>query len=133
MLHKEFYSEVGKLLYAMADIDGVITPQEKAEMKERIRKDIVPVEKHKDAFGSNVAFYTEMEFDILEEEISDAETAFQSFIDFLEEHPTALDEKMKTTCLYLSDRIANAYHGTNKKEKSLIERLKICLEKINGN
>ncbi len=117
----------------MADIDGVITPEEKAEMQERLRKDIVPVEKHKDAFGTNTAFYAEMEFDFLDSEISDAETTFQSFLDFMEEHATAIDDKMKTTCLYLSDRIANAYHGTNKKEKILIEKLKICLVEIGNN
>lgn len=29
MLYKEFYLEPGKLPYAVADIDGVITPKEK--------------------------------------------------------------------------------------------------------
>jgi hypothetical protein len=130
MKNKEFYSEVGKLLYAMAYIDGVISPEEKKEMQNHLRKDLIPVENNQDEFGTNVANYTEFEFDILEEEIADAETSLQSFIDFMEEHSTAIDEKKKNQCLYLADRIANAYRGTNKSEKKLIKRLKEMLIEI---
>ncbi|MBI4944956.1 MAG: hypothetical protein HY840_00985 [Bacteroidetes bacterium] len=129
MLYKDFYSELGKLLYAVADIDGVITPAEKKALHEIVRKELVPAEKHKDEFGTDTAYYAEMEFDYLDEEIGDAEAAFNSFIDFVEEHHMAFDEKMKKVCLHVAKEIANAYHKTNKKEKALIEKLKERIKK----
>jgi uncharacterized tellurite resistance protein B-like protein len=133
MLYKDFYSELGKLLYAVADIDGVITQAEKKALQEIVRKELVPAEKHKDEFGSDTAYYAEIEFNYLENEISDAKAAFNSFIDFVEEHHTAFDEKMKKVCLHVAKEMANAYRKTNKKEKALIKKLKEKIEKINVN
>ena len=39
MIYREFYSELGKLLYAVADIDGVITEKEKKKLKEIVKKE----------------------------------------------------------------------------------------------
>lgn len=129
MIYREFYSELGKLLYAVADIDHVITQQEKNKLQDIVKKELVPAEPHKDAFGTDAAYYAEIEFDFLDEQIEDAETAFESFIDFVEEHHTAFDKKMKKVCLHITQELANAYRGTNKKEKQLLEKLKQKLEK----
>lgn len=130
MNYKDFYSEFGKLMYAVADIDGVITQQEKKEMLDIVKKELEPEEIHKDERGMNTALYSELEFDFLEEEIADAETAFESFIDFIEDHHTALDERMKKTCIKVAEKLAEAYRGTNKKEKLLIQKLKDKLRRI---
>ncbi len=130
MLYNEFYAELGKLLYAVADIDGVITQKEKKELQMIVHEELVPVEKHVDNFGTDTAFYTEMEFDYLDEQISDAESAFESFIAFVEEHHTAFNKNLKNACLHLVAKLADAYQGTNKKEKLLIDKLKQQLEKI---
>jgi hypothetical protein len=131
MIYKDFYSELGKLLYAVADIDGVITQEEKIALQKIVKKELVPAESHKDEFGTDAAWYAQIEFDYLDEEISDAEAAFNSFIDFVEEHHTAFDEKMKKVCIHVAQELADAYHKTNKKEKALIGELKDKLEKIN--
>lgn len=131
MMYKEFYSEFGKLLYSVVDIDGVINKKEKQALKDIVKNELVPTERHTDAFGTNAAFYSEMEFDFLDEGISDAEAAFESFIDFVEDHHTAFDEGMKKVCLHLVKRLSAAYRGTNKKEKVLIEKLRQKLKKIN--
>lgn len=131
MMYKEFYSEFGKLLYSVVDIDGVINKKEKQALKDIVKNELVPTERHTDAFGTNAAFYSEMEFDFLDEEICDAEAAFESFIDFVEDHHTAFDEGMKKVCLHLVKRLSAAYMGTNKKEKVLIEKLRRKLKKIN--
>lgn len=130
MEYKDFYAELGKLLYAVADIDGVITQQEKKVLIDIVKNELVPAEKHVDAFKTDVAFYTEMEFDFLDEEIGDAEAAFNSFIDFVEDHHTAFDENMKKISLHVAKELADAYHGTNKKEKELINKLIERLKKI---
>ena len=73
MLYKNFYSELGKLLYAVADIDGVITQAEKKALHEIVKKELVPAEKHTDEFGTDAAYYAEIEFEYLDEEQMDAE------------------------------------------------------------
>lgn len=130
MEYKEFYSELGKLLYAVADIDHVITEKEKKTLLNIVRNELVPKEVHKDVFGTDAAYYAEMEFDILDDEIADSEPAFNSFIDFIDDHHTAIDERMKKIALHIANEIARAYRGTNKKEKALIDKLRNKLKKI---
>jgi len=130
MEYKDFYAELGKLLYAVADIDGVITQKEKTALQNIVKDELVPAERHMDEFNSDTAFYAEIEFDFLDEEIGDAEAAFNSFIDFIEEHHTAFDARMKKISLHITKELAEAYRGTNKKEKALIEKLKAKLNKI---
>ena len=133
MIYSEFYSELGKLLYAVADIDGFISQKEKRKLKEIVRRELVPEEKHADDYGNDAAFYTEMEFDFLDENMSNPEAAFESFIDFVSEHHTAFDEKMKNVCIRIAKELAYEYRATNKKEKQLIEKLRMELDKITFN
>ncbi len=106
MQYNQFYSELGKLLYAIADSDKRISPKEKARLLKIIEKDLLPVETHKDGFGSSVAFYPEIEFTYLEDEIADPEAAFDSFLNFIDKHRTAIDHKMRDTCLHFAIEIA---------------------------
>lgn len=130
MIIKELYSELGKLLYAVADIDGVITSKEKIALQDIVKKELVPLEKEKDGFGTNTAYYSEFEFDFLDEEISDTESVFNSFLDFVEEHRGSFDVNAKQLCLNITNELASAYRKTNKKEKVLIDTLKEKLESI---
>lgn len=131
MHYKRFYSELGKLLYAVAEIDGTISQKEKKSLQDIIKKELVPSETHTDEFGTDVAYYAEIEFDFLaDKKIHDTEWAFDSFIDYVDEHRTAFDEKMKKVSLKLVKKLAAAYQGTNNKEKALIEKLKQKLDEI---
>ncbi|HLG35429.1 MAG TPA: hypothetical protein VI757_11160 [Bacteroidia bacterium] len=130
MLYTEFYSALGKLLYAVADVDGTITQKEKKALREIVRNELAPAEKHTDFFGTDAAYYAETEFDFLEEGQADSETAFNSFIDFVEEHHTAFDERMKKVCLHVANELATAYKKKNKKEDILIGKLKQKLGKL---
>ncbi len=53
MLYKKFYSELGKLLYAVAEIDGIITNKEKKALLEIVKKELVPADNHIDKFGTS--------------------------------------------------------------------------------
>ena len=66
----------------------------------------------------------------LEEAGADAETAFQSFINYVENHHSAFDSKMMRACLRVAGELASVYHGTNKKEKALLHQLEQKLKKI---
>jgi hypothetical protein len=130
MNHKEFYSELGKLLYAVIDNDGVVSKSEKERLKSIVKKQLVPLEHHVDAFGTNIAYYSEMEFEVLEDELPDIETTFNSFMDFVEEHQTEFDDTMKKVSLIIVKELSNVYLGTTKLERRLIDQLTKKLNKI---
>lgn len=130
MIYKEFYSELGKLLYAVADIDKMITQQEKKKMLQIVKNELVSNERHTDEFKTNAAFYTEIEFNFLDEQIIEPEAAFDSFLNFVEEHYNAFDDKLKEVCINVAKELAEVYRGTNKKEKKLIDDLKSKFQKL---
>lgn len=123
MLYRQFYSELAKLLYAVANVDGKISVKEREELKAIVRKELVPAEHHTDKFGTDAAYYTEIEFDFLEEAMIEPEAAFESFLNFIEKHHTAIDNRMREVSLRTAKKIAETYHKTNKKEKDLIKVL----------
>lgn len=122
--YKKFYSELGKLLYAVADIDKAITPGEKKALYKMVREHLVPAEPHIDAFGTDAAYYAEFEFDILDDAIIDSETAFLSFMDYIDNHRRLIDEPMRRLCIQLADKLASAYHHKNKKEREFLLEIK---------
>jgi hypothetical protein len=122
--HKRFYAELGKLLYAVCDVDKVISPEEKKELQKIVREELVPHEKHTDQFGTSAAHYAEIEFDFLDEQIIDSQTALQSFLDYIEDHRRLLDERMRKTCIVLAQRLADVYSGRSKKEQQLLILIK---------
>jgi uncharacterized tellurite resistance protein B-like protein len=127
---KMFYAELGKLLYAIADIDGVITPPERAAFHELIGSRLTQREIHTDEYGTNDAWYAEFEFDVAEEQGLDPEDAFNSFAEFVEENGRYFDERMREICLLLADRLAGSYHHINQREKQLLQRLKEVLSTV---
>jgi hypothetical protein len=127
---KLFYAELGKLLYAIADIDGVITTQERDELHKLIGSRLTQREIHTDEYGTNDAWYTEFEFDVAEEQGMSAEEAFDSFATFMSENAGKLDPHMKDICLLLADRLAGSYHDTNHKEKQMLQKLKEVLYSV---
>ena len=131
MIYQELFSEIGKLLFAVADVDGMINKEEKEAIYEMVKKQLVPVESMKDEYGTDIAYYAEFEFEYLDQEnIMDSETAFNSFIDFVEDHKTAFKPEMKNAWLHVAEEIAKAYHGSNQREAELIEKLRAKLSKL---
>jgi len=123
MKYKDFYTELGKLLYAIAKADGKVGHKEFESMKLIVKRELVPLESHNDEFGTDLAYYTEMEFDYLEENFGDAQSAFDSFIDFVDLHHSAISPDLSTLVKNISTRIANSEFGINKKEKAYLDKL----------
>jgi uncharacterized tellurite resistance protein B-like protein len=124
---REFYAETGKLLYAVAEADGAISNRERIALHNLIQTRLAQREKHTDEFGTNDAWYTEFEFEVAEEQGMSPEDAFNSFAEFIDENKNKLDRDLKDICIMLADRLAESYHHTNKREKTIIQKLKEIL------
>ena len=127
MLYRQFYSELAKLLYAVANIDGKISNKEREELRTIVRTELVPAEKHVDGFGTDAAYYAEIEFGILEETVAEPEAAFESFLNYIDKHHSAVDNRMRELSLRVAKKIADSYHKRSNKEKALMARLEKAL------
>lgn len=127
MLYRQFYSELAKLLYAVANIDGKVSNKEREALRNIVRTELVPAEKHVDGFGTDAAYYAEIEFDILEETMAEPEDAFESFVNYINQHHSAVDSRMRALSMKTAQKIADSYHKNSHKEKALMERLKKAL------
>jgi uncharacterized tellurite resistance protein B-like protein len=122
-----FYAELGKLLYAVADADGIISQEEKESLYNLVQTRLMHKETHTDEFGTNDAWYAIFEFEVADEQNMSAADAFLSFTEYIEANKNKLGEETRQLCLTLADRLAESYHHTNKKEKKLIQQLKEVL------
>ena len=127
---KMFYSELGKLLYAIADLDGIITPQERTELHHLISSRLTQREIHTDEFGTNDAWYAEFEFDVAEEQGMASQEAFDSFVSYMMANKHLLNPDMKDICLLLANKLAGSYRGTNHREKLMLQKLKEVLYSV---
>ena len=128
MIYKKFYEALGKLLFAIAKADGEIKPKEISTIKDLVRSQLVPIEKSTDEFGTDAAFITEIEFEVFADSNFTFEEAYQSFADFIEEYDQQLSSELKKLAYDLAEKVADAFHGINKKEKSLLNRLQALLK-----
>jgi len=127
---KQFYVAVGKLLYAVADADSVITRQEKTELYNLITSRLMHREHHTDQFGTNDAWYAAFEFESAEEQGMTASQAFREFAEFIEENGKHMTSEMKEICMVLADRLAESYHHTNHREQEMIRKLREVLYSV---
>lgn len=130
---REFYIAMGKLMYAIADADSVITRQEKAALYRLISTRLTHREMHTDEFGTNDAWYTVFEFEAAEEAGLTANEAFDQFSDFIRDHWGIMDDDLRDICMLLADRLAESYHHTNAREKDMVRRLRDLLYTIHPN
>ncbi len=117
------YAELGKLLYAIADIDRNISEEEKKKLMDIVHQELIPSSNQLDEYGTNVGFYALFEFDFLDEEITDASGAFESFMAYYDTHQDSFDMEMKELVLRIVDELAGTSYGINKKERKLIDQL----------
>jgi nucleotide-binding universal stress UspA family protein len=121
--YKNFYKQLGRLLYSIAASDGMVRKQEKISMKEFVFKTLSHHESHNDSSGMNEAFYTMFEFDNMESENMDAVILFEDFISYYKKNESNIDEELKAFCIYAAMNISSAFKNINKKEEKMLERL----------
>jgi hypothetical protein len=130
MFYRQYYSELGKLLYAITNANGNISDKERETVKSLVRKELIPADNHKDTFGTEAAYYVEIEFDILEDSDPDIDAAFESFVDFTERHHSAVTQPMRNAALRITQKLVDLYHHHHKKEHSLMKKLNEKLKSL---
>ena len=119
-----FYTELGKLLYAVAIADDKITKSEKESITKMISERMLQKEKETDGFNTNEAWYTKFSFDTAEESGLSEEEALNNFLDFVKIYKKELTESELSLCLKLADTLAETYHHINKKENTVLAELR---------
>jgi uncharacterized tellurite resistance protein B-like protein len=118
-----FYKELGRLLYAIAAVDGSVNDKEMATLKRIVSEELVPLEASTDHFGTDQAYITEFEFDVLADRSASPEGAFDSFIAYMARHKNDLDPERKELIYRAADAVASAFHGVNKAELPFLVEL----------
>lgn len=124
MNYKQFYKELGHLLYAVAYSDGKVRKKEVNALHEFVLKELAPFEPSKDSSGMNQAFYTQFEFDDILNKNEEATIVFSSFMDYLQKNISSINEHLKSSMIEAVEKVAQAYKKTNKLEQGMINNLK---------
>ena len=121
---KQFYKELGKLLYAVAMSDGKIRKKEIKTLHEFVSNELALSEPTSDSSGMNQAFYVDFEFDKYAEENISIEEAHNSFIKFLEANIATLEPALIERSIELLEKVAGSFRKINKKERAMIDKIK---------
>lgn len=118
-----FYKELGRLLYAIAAADGKVSDKEVTTLKRIVSQELVPQEASTDHFGTDQAYITEFEFEVLADRNASVEGAFDSFIAYMARHKNDLAPERKDLIYRAADAVGSAFHGVNKAELPLLVEL----------
>lgn len=124
MNYQHFYTALGQLIYSIAMADGAVQNEEMGKVFHFVVSQIVEIESDL-GHGANGlhAFHTEKEFNRLKRERVSAETAFERFMLFLDEHGAKMNSKMRATCLHIMERVAKAHNGIEATEQSILTQI----------
>src|ERR1700745_2330572 len=112
---KQYYKELGKVVYAVAITDGVIKQEEIDALHEFVQKDLANNEPTTDSSGMNEAFYVDFEFENSIKTNLEIPAAIRSFSNFIHNNYEPGDEALVRRSVKLLEVVADAY--TRKKEK----------------
>lgn len=117
---KEFYTELGKLLYAVAKADGEVQDEELHKIYQMVVDDLSD-EILFDRGEEVDAYYTEFEFEALIDRNVDIHAAVNSFVDYFDRNEAKFNDKMKQTTLKAMVAVADAFEGIIPEEQALID------------
>lgn len=124
MIYREFYRELGNLLYAMARADGKINNKEVDELRKLVKEELAANDETIDEFGSDLAYLTEFEFEFDDEMVQNSDEAYESFITFVKANDERINEHLRHIAYNTAKKIARAFRGKNKLEAAMLKNLK---------
>ncbi|HWY11385.1 MAG TPA: hypothetical protein VN026_08675 [Bacteroidia bacterium] len=119
---KQYYKELGKLVYAVAIADGEIQAEERDKLHQFVLKELADKEKTNDSSGMNQAFYVDFEFNVAEEKHVPINDAIKSYARFVHANYETKDEALIKSSVKLLEAVASAY--SKQKEKEIINSVK---------
>ncbi len=130
MDYSVFYTELGRLSYAIARADGIVQTEEVDKICEFIGQEIESTGSE-DHNRREAVFGAATEFNKLRKNNASAREAFTGFTGYVDLNLQAFDLRMKNLCIRIAMRIASASEGVNETESALISKLKKKLDAIN--
>jgi hypothetical protein len=127
MTEHAFYTELGKILYAVAKADGAVQEKELKEIEKGIQREIKKLHQHKDDLEFMDLLLTKLSFQNSMKANLSMREASLSFMRFLEEHGDKIPDRSKQVADFLINLTARAYHGINKEEDKLLKEIKKLL------
>ncbi len=123
MISREFYKELGKLVYSLAKADGEIQPKEMEKLIELLRATDIHSEQGEIIHLNEDKYYTEFEFMLYKKKKVAVKAAFCSFINFIKSNELHIDEKMKKITLLLARKVLKSHKGINRLEQKMLDEL----------
>ena len=128
MFYEELYPELGKLFYYIAAADGKVQEAEREILQKLIHETWEPFEKSQDEFGTDQSALIDFAFDYEESESNNLD-GLQSFEEFYRINCEEFTPALTKMILKTGKAIASAYHGKNKKEIAVLEKLQLIFQK----
>lgn len=120
--NKQFYKELGRLVYAVASADGTVQEEERLKLQELVVKELAGSEDDSDSSGMNMAFYVNFEFENSEKEKPEMYAVLRSFNAFIQANHEAGDGPLLKRSVNLLENVANAYN--HRREKDIISAVR---------
>ena len=127
---KQFYKELGRLLYAVAMADKKIQKKEVKALHEFVARELALSEPSSDSSGMNQAFYADFEFDEYTNKNISIKEAHDSFMKFLDANIIEIGPKLIEKSIQAIEKVAGSFRKVNKKERMMIDKIKAEIEKI---
>jgi hypothetical protein len=121
---KQFYKELGRLLYAVAIVDGRIQGEEVKALHKFVSHELALSEASSDSSGMNLAFYVDFEFEDYASQKISLQAAYDSFINFLDANIMNIDPVLVKKSVQAIEKVAAAFENTNMQESALIDKIK---------
>lgn len=125
---KQFYKELGHLLYAVAIVDGKIQKKEVNALREFVSKELALAEPTSDSSGMNQAFYVDFEFDDYANQKISIQAAHDSFMKFLEANITEIEPELIEKAIEAIEKVASSFRKVNKHEREMVDKIKREIE-----
>ena len=119
---KQFYKELGRLLYVVAMADKAL--------REFVSSELALSEPSSDSSGMNQAFYADFEFDEYSNKNISIKEAHDSFMKFLDANIMEIDPVLINKSVQAIEKIAGSFRKVNKKERIMIDKIKAEINEI---
>lgn len=125
---KQYYKELGRMLYAIAMADGAVQPEEIDELHSFVMKELAHNERSHDSSGMNQAFYVDFEFEDNVKNHKPLNGAVPVFRNFIEHNAEKGDGELIDRSIRLMEAVAYAY--SKKHEKNILQHVKNVIEHL---